>query len=607
MVDIRQLQNMLGDILQDHMELLGEAEGFGLNVHHKFAARGGMPFREAQRILADFEKNTKDLRDFLSGLSAVRAQNTPFAGELKALVAKAEAALKVFEADQKKAQEAVEKYEDMLVGENFQKAFEAVRHAILDINLLDDVDLDFKVSMHLEAEPAYSVGQILLMKGTTKVMAVHVGYVADTDIYYGDIVLNASSKTFAKVVQKEGSTRLPKFVRDLVDQVIALDQDRNLGLFKTRKKVELTLVDPDAILAQLREALMNRNDGAEYKPVTKLKYVDGIVRGTIAYTLSYNHHDNSTIKDIMANYQWLDGFLKSLNSSFQIIAGGRKWDVTVTRQQPNYYFNPGFGGAMYHNASEIEGFIRAAHPERLSPIPKMSVQEWKEVAQRMRGWISPNARTVEDYISALKMNSPLNRFTVENVFEVVASPAKTASSTNYMEQRVASLYLRKQAGGSDFMMYVPISDVKKAFREAVSEARHESGHGGYTGTIAEKSDYSVRSHDSMTQAQAFAFADRDIERNQKWGPAFAVPVSEGQVLKEESLTVDVEAKDEATARRMGALRIKATGRVYPNAVVSVEVTKVQKTDTGKFTVTGTRKQTKPSQIVGWVFYGNASS
>ena len=156
-------------------------------------------------------------------------------------------------------------------------------------------------------------------------------------------------------------------------------------------------------------------------------------------------------------------------------------------------------------------------------------------------------------------------------------------------------------------MYVPISDVKKAFREAVSEAKYERGHGGYTGTIAEKSDYKVRSHNSMTKQQAFAFADSDIDHNQKWGPAFAVPVSESQVLKEESLTIEVEAKDEANARRIGALRIKATGRIYPNADVSVEVTKVQRTDSGKFTVTGTRKQTQPLQIVGWVFYGNASS
>jgi hypothetical protein len=46
-------------------------------------------------------------------------------------------------------------------------------------------------------------------------------------------------------------------------------------------------------------------------------------------------------------------------------------------------------------------------------------------------------------------------------------------------------------GAEQFETRRPETDVAEAFREAVDDARYMHGHAGYTGTIAEKSEYVV--------------------------------------------------------------------------------------------------------------------
>jgi hypothetical protein len=80
------------------------------------------------------------------------------------------------------------------------------------------------------------------------------------------------------------------------------------------------------------------------------------------------------------------------------------------------------------------------------------------------------------------------------------------------------------------------TDVDAAFRECVENARYEDGHGGYTGTIAEKSEYVIW-HGAPTTEGALvllrtwcssgavpAGVPVDIYRayDDKWGPAVAV-------------------------------------------------------------------------------------
>jgi len=115
-----------------------------------------------------------------------------------------------------------------------------------------------------------------------------------------------------------------------------------------------------------------------------------------------------------------------------------------------------------------------------------------------------------------------------------------------LAQNVAARFQR-QAGGADFEHFVQIPDLKRAFREAVEDARHESGHGGYSGTIAEKSDVVPRRREPMSRQEAHKFIQDDIEKNDKHGPAFAVPIGESKILGEKEVVLKVQARDERSA------------------------------------------------------------
>jgi hypothetical protein len=132
----------------------------------------------------------------------------------------------------------------------------------------------------------------------------------------------------------------------------------------------------------------------------------------------------------------------------------------------------------------------------------------------------------------------------------VESLSRTASSRS-TARRVASRHaalrgigVMKVAGGSEFMNFVQGSDAKRCFHEAQenaaaahradweSENYDDDGYGGreyeasYTGTIAEKHEFVFRSREPMSRADAYKFADKDIDRNDKFGPAFAIPVAD---------------------------------------------------------------------------------
>lgn len=62
--------------------------------------------------------------------------------------------------------------------------------------------------------------------------------------------------------------------------------------------------------------------------------------------------------------------------------------------------------------------------------------------------------------------------------------------------------------------------IKRKFSEACDDARHESGHGGYTGTIAEMNGVGKwRDREFATVNEAADFLD---EHHEKWEPAMAV-------------------------------------------------------------------------------------
>lgn len=87
-------------------------------------------------------------------------------------------------------------------------------------------------------------------------------------------------------------------------------------------------------------------------------------------------------------------------------------------------------------------------------------------------------------------------------------------------------------GGTTFENLVRMADPNEAFRAAVEEARHESGHGGYTGTIGEKPGFVIIQREPVTPEEAYRIAERlvddgDPRIDDKWGDAGAIPVVTG--------------------------------------------------------------------------------
>jgi len=75
-----------------------------------------------------------------------------------------------------------------------------------------------------------------------------------------------------------------------------------------------------------------------------------------------------------------------------------------------------------------------------------------------------------------------------------------------------------------------LSGRKKAFVDAVQEARYERGHGGYSGSLAEKHEF-VFIMKLPTLKEARDFADSMIEGDDdrihdKWGPAGCIEVEQ---------------------------------------------------------------------------------
>ena len=66
-----------------------------------------------------------------------------------------------------------------------------------------------------------------------------------------------------------------------------------------------------------------------------------------------------------------------------------------------------------------------------------------------------------------------------------------------------------------------------AFSTAVQDARYMHGHGGYTGTIAEKGSYSMASDKPLVRTKAYNLADSllSTQYSDKWGPAGCIEIA----------------------------------------------------------------------------------
>lgn len=82
-------------------------------------------------------------------------------------------------------------------------------------------------------------------------------------------------------------------------------------------------------------------------------------------------------------------------------------------------------------------------------------------------------------------------------------------------------------GAQEFQIYATEATPKKAFKEAVEESLYSYGHDGYTGTIAEKSTFTMASLTIMSEAKARQLINATINTTygDKWGPAGCIQIS----------------------------------------------------------------------------------
>jgi len=91
-------------------------------------------------------------------------------------------------------------------------------------------------------------------------------------------------------------------------------------------------------------------------------------------------------------------------------------------------------------------------------------------------------------------------------------------------------------GGTDFYTVGEGTTIDAAFRIAIEEAQYQTGHGSYSGTISEKTEFTLIPDSEWKGkfkpgAYARKLVDEDDERvADKWGPAGAIKLEEGRWL-----------------------------------------------------------------------------
>lgn len=88
-------------------------------------------------------------------------------------------------------------------------------------------------------------------------------------------------------------------------------------------------------------------------------------------------------------------------------------------------------------------------------------------------------------------------------------------------------------GATNFAVRAKGKTAQEAFNTAVEQAAWEHGHGGYTGTIAEKSSFVVIAVPAGRKPGEYAdslIESGDKRVDSKWGPAGCVQVAAGEWL-----------------------------------------------------------------------------
>jgi len=85
-------------------------------------------------------------------------------------------------------------------------------------------------------------------------------------------------------------------------------------------------------------------------------------------------------------------------------------------------------------------------------------------------------------------------------------------------------------GAETFFAKAGGPSAREAFREAVEDAKYEHGHGGYSGTIAEKHDFTMIEVPEGKDPWDYAddlLDEGDHRVDDKWGPAGCIKLKDG--------------------------------------------------------------------------------
>ena len=88
-------------------------------------------------------------------------------------------------------------------------------------------------------------------------------------------------------------------------------------------------------------------------------------------------------------------------------------------------------------------------------------------------------------------------------------------------------------GAQEFMVTATGASAQEAFVNAKDEAYYQHGHGGYTGSIAEKNSFTVITTPEGVKPEQFAdqlLYEGDPRIDDKWGPAGCIKIGEEQYL-----------------------------------------------------------------------------
>lgn len=337
----------LDDIFQEHDDLLDQARGFGMRT--AALPRGLMPLREAQDIVAQFDTNTKKLGKFLDSLyqTMPHAPDKATKDALAEIDGRATKALRKFEDDLKKAKAALEKHENLLVGENFQEMFQALRLAVLDLDLTDKAEFTAKTQLYLDANPAYAVGVVTVSRTDPKeeVYKVRATYKAETDEYVADMWSKQANRWFP-AAKKTGHARIPAFVKAVVDKMKAVHDFEGEALFGSRRTVEDT--SPDFVRYRGEVDERKRREKAEIerqklheqaeKNWAKVMQMARYIQDAIERALLSKFPDGKSFPEEAKRQKYpLDSFPVAVRNTFRVKGAAVQIGTIVTLKDTNSF------------------------------------------------------------------------------------------------------------------------------------------------------------------------------------------------------------------------------------------------------------------------------